>query len=372
MIKKIPHVVFYGYYKSFDYYKIGGLESFYRRIASILSEEGYRVSFVFYGGSSDNSCEVTDSISLRYFKSFQTSLQYLLLEGSLVIDNYLLKRHRVSYALFRTTNQKTIRFGHIYAGVPEGIQSKTVSLLNHKLPSFNGPVLSPSYTIQDKLAKFGIESNVMPPPIPASYCVSVPKKEEERLKLTFIGRFDENKGIKKVISLFKKLSLNESKVDLCVSGYFGHGIANIKEIKDLFISIPELEVQQKSWKKWSHEMDEDVVKLLQETDILILPYNNLKGTMDPPLLVLEGMACGCLILTVDVGSVKEFYVESRFILGHNSFVDEAYVIINEILNNKNLLSIEQDRVVEKAKLLQLNTQSVVSSLFNNGYRRTGV
>lgn len=365
MIKKIPHVIFYGYYKSFDYYKIGGLESFYRRIASILSEKGYRVSFVFYGGTSDGSYEITDSLSLKYFKSFQDSLQYLLSEGSLIIDNYILKRDRIAYILFRTTNQKSISFGHIYAGALEGIQSKVVSFLNHKFPPFSGPVLSPSYMIQEKLMKSGLKSDVMYPPIPANYRVSMTRREEKRLRLTFMGRFDENKGIKEVISLFKKLSLNELAVDLCVSGYFGHDLANVKETKDSFNSIPELKVQQKSWEKWSPEMDEHVVKLLQETDILILPYHNLKGTMDPPLLVLEGMACGCLILTTDVGSVKEFYGESRFLLEHNSFVDEAYAIINEIFRDRNMLSVERDRIAEKVKSLQLNTKSVISCLFND-------
>lgn len=366
MIKTMSHVIFYGYYKSFDYYKIGGLESFYRRIASMLSEEERcRVSFVFYGGPSDDSYKITDSISLRYFKDFQMSLQYLLLEGSIVIDNYILKRHRISYLLFRTVNKKSIRFGHIYTGAPEEIQKKIVSLLNHKWPTFNGPVLSPSYTIHDKLAKFGIESKVMPPPIPANYSIFIPEKERARLKLTFIGRFDENKGISEVISLFKKLSINESAVDLCVSGYFGHGLANKEAIKDSFKSIKNLEIQEKSWNKWSTEMDKDVVKLLQETDILILPYHNLKGTMDPPLLVLEGMACGCLILTVDVGSVKEFYGESPFILNQNSFVDKAYDIINKILTNKNILKAEQERIAKKVKSLQLNTKSAVNCLLNN-------
>jgi len=369
MHKKIPHIIFFGYYKSFDYYKIGGLESFYRRMANILSEAGCRVSFVFYGGDSDDFYKITNSISLRHFKDFRTSLKYLRSEATLVLDNYILKKHRLSYSTFRMKYSRSMRFGHIYAGVPEGLQQKVI-FISRKITPFNGPVLSLSYTIQKNLLKLGINSDVMFPPLPQTYCVSALEKKG-RLRLTFMGRFDDNKGIQEVIALFQKVSDNNSPVDLCISGYFGHGQVHKEELEKSFNSIVNLEVQKQTWQKWSPQMDEYVIALLQKTDILILPYHNLQGTMDPPLLVLEGMACGCAVLTTDVGSVKEFYGDSRFICERNCFVEEAYDIIDKIFSDKNILKREQERVATKVKSLQNSNQSVLNCLVDH-YRSIDV
>jgi glycosyltransferase involved in cell wall biosynthesis len=369
MHKNPIHIIFYGYHKSFDYYKIGGLESFYRRMAFLLSEADCKVSFVFYGSAFDDFIQITNSISLRYFQSFQDSIDYLATDASLVFDNYILKKHRLRYASFRMRHNKSIHFGHIYTGVPEGLQQKII-FISRKITPFNGPVLSLSHTIQKKLSKHEIDSDVMLPPLPQAYCIRKEEKKD-RLRLTFMGRFDDNKGIQEVVSLFQKLSQSDFSVDMAISGYFAHGQVHKEKLEKAFDAIPNLEVQKQTWQKWSPEMDEYVISLLQKTDILILPYHNLQGTMDPPLLVLEGMACGCAILTTNVGSVKEFYGNSRFICEHNHFVERSYEIISQIFSDKNILEIEQERVAKKVKSLQNSNQLVVNYLVDQ-YRSIDV
>ena len=362
MNKKTPHIIFYGYYKSFNYYKIGGLESLYRRMALMLTDQGCKVSFVFYGGDLEENHQITNLLSLRYFKKFSISLSYLINEASLVFDNYLLKKDRIIYDLFRIKHNQELRFGHIYAGVPKRMVQKLHYIRRKSIP-FNGPVLSLSNTIQKKLLKNGIDSVVMYPSIPDSYCMH-PKDTKKPLRLTFMGRFDENKGIYEVISLFKKVSESHYPIDICVSGYYGHGNVNKEKLEKSFGTLPKLNVQEQNWDKWGPKMDEHVIELLQKTDILILPYPNLLGTMDPPLLVLEGMACGCAVLTTDVGSVKEFYGDSIFINDHDMFVEKSHKLITQILIDKRVLEIEQERIFKKLKTFKKRKQTGVSYLFN--------
>ena len=363
MLKRIPHIIFYGYYQSFDYYKIGGLESFYRRLANILSKTGCKVSFIFYGSGIETIHQLTDKIYLRYFSDFQTSLDYLQDEASLVLDNYILKKHRLSYSIFRIKYRQSIKFGHIYTGVPKNIQQKIIFISQKVLPSFNGPTLSLSYTIQTKLLEQGINSDVMLPPLPKEYTLPI-KKKTEKLRLTFMGRFDNNKGIHEVITLFQKISKENLGIELSISGYFGHGEVNKEELENLFNSIEKLKIEKQSWEKWSPKIDKHVISLLQKTDILILPYHNLQGTMDPPLLILEGMACGCVILTTNVGSVQEFYGESKFICDKTHFVEQSYEIIKQVSQEKEILKLEQKRVFEKVKILNNNKQSIINHLID--------
>ena len=361
-LKKTSHIIIFSYSKSFDYYKIGGLESFYRRIGNILSEVGCQVSFVFYGSDENKLYKITDSIFLRYFKDFYHSLEFLRAEASLVLDNYMLKKHRLAYALFRIKHQKLIYFGHIFAGIPASLQKKIIYISQKTVP-YNGPVISLSYTIHNNLLKFGITTDVMLPPLPQSYNLPTIKKDH-RLKLTFMGRFDDHKGIQEVVNLFQNISDNKFPVDLHINGYFGHGQINKGKLEKSFDSISNLEVQTQVWEKWSPQIDGHVIKLLQSTDILVLPYRDLKGTMDPPLLILEGMACGCTILTTDVGSVKEFYGDSKFICDHSNFIENAYNIISGIILDRQILDDEKKRVAKKVQLLQNNKQSVVECLVN--------
>lgn len=357
-------IIFFGFYKSFDYYKIGGLESFYRRLTNNLIKNNQKVSFLFYGDSENYMVNINENISIYYINDFYESLDFLKANGSLVIDNYLLKKHRLTYSRFRIANTQRLKFGHIYTGIPKGIFGVLGNLIEYNFPKYNGPVLSPSYTINKKLRRIGVKTKIMPPPIPLRYSLKKEPKNLKMLKVTFVGRFDVNKGIMEVIQLFKLLSNSNINVDLTVSGYFAHGICSRQQIEKSFRDIKELNVIEKEWSKWSQEMENDLIELLQQTDILVLPYKNLKGTMDPPLLVLEGMACGCVIITTDVGSVKEFYGESDFILKHNNLSSKAFTLIQNIAFDKNILINERARVVKKIKSIQLDTELIINDLIN--------
>lgn len=62
--------------------------------------------------------------------------------------------------------------------------------------------------------------------------------------------------------------------------------------------------------------EKEIVKYFSGTDILVLPYKTLKGTVELPLLVLEGLAAGCVVLSTDVGSGVTFFPFSLAKIGY--------------------------------------------------------
>lgn len=356
MKNRVENIIIFGYYKSFDYYKIGGLESYYRRLSKKFITSGLNVMFVFYGSEKDYEIKIEDNLGLYYFESFNESLKLLLSDNNLVFDNYILKKDRLKYLIFRKTNSKKVLFGRIFSGLPSNLYLKFLSL-EYKLFSYNGPIISLSKTIQKKLNEKSIYSKIVLPPLSDKYFTYDKRIINEKTKITFIGRFDENKGIYKVLDLFEKLSLSSSNFEFVISGYFAHGKIDNEKFNEKISKIDNLIVDEKSWVKWSIEMDKSVINLLKNTDILVLPYKNLDGTMDPPLLLLEGMAAGCIIFTTDVGSVKEIYTFNEFYSKYDKFDEDCYEKIIDIVNNKNEQSLKE-KINKRILELDLNSFNI--------------
>jgi len=102
---------------------------------------------------------------------------------------------------------------------------------------------------------------------------------------------------------------------------------------------------------------------LRDTDILVLPYRSMAGTIDPPLLLLEAMAAGCACLTCPVGNVAEIYGESPFIIRGN-FVPQTMDMVQAVLSDQTVLERERERV--KRRILELNcaTSTICATLVN--------
>jgi glycosyltransferase involved in cell wall biosynthesis len=96
-------------------------------------------------------------------------------------------------------------------------------------------------------------------------------------------------------------------------------------------------------KLWTPATDEQVLKLLRETDVFVQPYRTLESTVDTPLLLLEAMAALCVVLSRPVGDIKEIYGESPFIIYGDSFVDSAMEVLEHLASAKGMSTLMQER-----------------------------
>jgi glycosyltransferase involved in cell wall biosynthesis len=60
--------------------------------------------------------------------------------------------------------------------------------------------------------------------------------------------------------------------------------------------------------------EQDVLRYLLETDVLVLPYRNLAGTLGLPLIVLEGLAARCVVVSRDVGDIPRFIARNGLVM----------------------------------------------------------
>ncbi|MCM1157447.1 MAG: glycosyltransferase family 4 protein [Bacteroidales bacterium] len=133
-------------------------------------------------------------------------------------------------------------------------------------------------------------------------CVAVPnhfnKKEYDgKLKVLFMGRLGERKGVYDLIAASKILSDNgmDFEVDLCGDG----------EIEKCKKTISELNIQDKvKVRGWINGLDKE--ELLKSSDILVLPsYYESFG-----IVLLEAMAYKIPVICGDGGAMKEIVSDS--------------------------------------------------------------
>ncbi len=355
------HIVFFGYYKSFSYFRLGGLESFYRRLSDGFSECGFKVTFVFYGDKDIiSTVKISENITVKNFKDYKSSMEFIIANANIVYLNYILKKHRAQYTFHRTSYKKQIAFGEIHSGLQSSSLLRLVTIIKHKLFPVRGICLSLTKDIFEQLKGMSIPTLYIPPPIPQKYFNTKPVMQCSKLNISYIGRLDENKGILDVLRLAKKLA--QFNITIEVNGYFAHGKVDHQYIIESFSKLKNINLKIVKWEHWSEKCDDSIIATLQKTDILVLPYVSLEGTMDPPLLVLEGMASNCAILSKDVGGVLEAYGESEFIIKGENFTKDAMNIIEKCINENGYLYTERTRANKKIRSMNLSSTTVAKTI----------
>jgi glycosyltransferase involved in cell wall biosynthesis len=162
------------------------------------------------------------------------------------------------------------------------------------------------------------------------------------LKVTFIGRVDPRKGIEEVVRLFERLTLDKN-FECAVYGVVIPNDMEALTIAQRLRTHPNLHYIEVERKLWTPATDEQVLKLLRETDVFVQPYRTLESTVDTPLLLLEAMAALCVVLSRPVGDIKEIYGESPFIIYGDSFVDSAMEVLEHLASAKGMSTLMQER-----------------------------
>ena len=75
---------------------------------------------------------------------------------------------------------------------------------------------------------------------------------------------------------------------------------------------------------------------LLSTDILLLPYESLHSTLDIPVLVLEGMASLCVILTTEAGDIPAILNDTDLVVRNDpqTIYHKVINLIEDGLQNK--------------------------------------
>ena len=354
-------VAFFGLKNFFDYYQIGGFESYVRRIALEMAHNGDEVDYVIYGSRQTEETKIMTNIRLRYFQSFEEAIQALSESYDHVIRIWLTRRDRPKYILFCRKLSNSTKFHYALLTWPDSIIKRKLKFIEVKIVSFNGIIICASFRLFRAIKKWVKNAVFIFPPVPEDYFINIAEKpKNERIKITFLGILSTNKGIEEVIELFKELKDN-SKFECVIYGTYDPKNKNSFEIHNWLKEQKEINYIEVDRKKYSPRIEEMVKEVLKETDIFIQPYKRLGSTLDTPVLLLEAMASLCAIITTPIGSIPEIYGKSEFLIPEKYFLERAKNLLQNITYEK-ILS-ERERIFQRNQELKFDVKNVIKAYY---------
>ncbi|MFC1950987.1 glycosyltransferase family 4 protein [Chloroflexota bacterium] len=169
------------------------------------------------------------------------------------------------------------------------------------LSSFDQIISTSNYMTRDALALGVAEQKIKTIPmwIDTESFDDIPvRKDTSSPNLVYFGWGSAIRGVPDVISAFKQVlhKYPEAKLRLCFTGF--HGIEeNLYEHIIRKSKIKHCTI--------SKGYDPNIFSIIRAADIVILPFRAACGYAQPPLVVLEAMALGKVVISTYTGSIAE-------------------------------------------------------------------
>jgi glycosyltransferase involved in cell wall biosynthesis len=354
-------IAFFGAYGSFDYYRIGGTESFSRRLATGLMSHACHTDFIVYGAPECKHLVSGEGIGLHYFLTLEEALHFLKEDYKVVLTLYLHPQDRLHYIVFRHRNRKKMFFHQVYFSWSDSGIKRRGAFLDARIYQFNGKLFCVSPRIYEYVRRWSNRSLLFLPPIPESYFLEPQQKgDHQQIRVTYIGRTEPAKGIEDVIALYKQLK-GHPEVALEIHG-FHYNHSNVSVSFHEWLSKEEqISYFYNPFEGYSPQVETNVQRILKDTDILLLPYRRLSSTIDMPVLLLEGMASECAVITRAMGDIPSIYGNSPFLL---TALEPFASAADLILNSRPLLKGERNRLQERKKVLEFRSDQLTQKFMD--------
>lgn len=347
---------------------VGGTESIVRRLLEAGQDSG-AISFevVLIGKKSEYQ---SVHKGVRYFDNLNEAISYFeSREGmDIIIKMYLPFFERLKFLLYRLRSKK--RFYVILTSWGRGV--KRLSLIfDAIIYGYNGGIICISKRQHDFLKKFFKKVFFVLPPVPNTYFQDMGKLVKKDYDLVFVGRLDLSKGIDIVVDVFEILLEKYPDLNIAIYGIRFSGDDYSRSMHEYLLSdncnIKYYPVERKNY---STELEAASSEVLKRAKVFVQPYNNVYGTIDSPLLVLEAMASGCVVLTSQEDNLKGLYGDSDlYIPSSTESVRENLLLSAEkMLFSSECYSEEIKRCTKQVNSLRFKSSEVLSDyvkIFNN-------
>lgn len=360
-------IAFFGHQKFLDYFQIGGFESFVRRLATFLSNNGCLVDYVMYGCHDEKEIAINSNLFLKYFTSFENALRVLEKPYDHVFPIKIDLSKRLQYIRFLAKNNLPTRF-HYFALVWPKLVKRSLILLETSLFSKNGKIFCISPRLYDLFKRFFKKTVFIWPPVPEVYYVRPDEKPKNNpMKITYLGNLTTDKYVEEVFELFLRQKMRDN-YEFSVYGTFDPLNEKSESIHKKLLKQKEIRYLHLDRESYSSDIEQLVIRVLKETDVLFQPYRTLINTLDTPLLVLEAMASLCVVVTTRIGNVEDIYGESPFILSRENFFDEAMAVLERL--NYQMILTERERLWKRNKMLLFDLENVGRRFTETLYEQT--
>jgi glycosyltransferase involved in cell wall biosynthesis len=352
-------VAFFGLHECFDYFHIGGFQSFVRRISSEMIQQGINVDYVLYGSRVNKEIEVKPKLRLRYFKTFKDAIDSMHRSFydhiiHVRVPSYL---DRFKIVFYYKKYFKHVKYHYISFIWSDSWVKRNLMFIEAFLNSKNGKIIAVSPRLYRFLKKRVKNVDFILPPVPRNYFLTHSEKpKNNKIKITFLGVIYPDKGIGEVIQLFKILKDNP-RFETAIYGIYEPRNKQSVEVRNYLKNQGIIKYVEIDRYNYTSEVEDMVIKVLKETDIFIQPYRSLGATVDIPLLLLEAMASLCAVITTPIGSIPEIYGESPFLINIQKGIYQVIDFLKSISFED--IEIERKRIFEQNKKLDFETSSIV-------------
>lgn len=356
-------IAFFGQRKFFDYFKIGGFESFIRRLANGLASLGNEVDYILYDAPQERVMQAAPGLRMAYCRSFDEGVTKLLTGNyDHIFRVWLDRHHRLKYLWVTRTARGRTRWHHCFLAWPDSFTKRRLAAMEGWLDAPGGYNICVSPRQFQVIKKFKKRSCLIIPPVPAEYFLTPEQKgQNDRIRVTFLGNLTPDKCIAEVITLFGDLA-KHSRFRFSIWATHNPLNPDSVEINHRLRSQKEIIYHHVDMESYSPASDAMVKNVLHDTDVFVQPYRTLKNTLDTPLLLLEAMAALCAVITTPVGSVPEIYGESRFLIPGQQFSRQAEIFLRN-LTYEQIIG-ERNRIHERNQQLNFTMASLMEKMLS--------
>jgi glycosyltransferase involved in cell wall biosynthesis len=356
-------IAFFGSIDACDPMKIGGGESVVRRLAVGLSDKGHSVVVVIYGADEKKNLPnfLGHNVRLEYCTSFSDSLKVLAdLSCDLIVETYIHKRDYPRYLAFKHKNRKLIRFSIIFMASASQILKRWFR--SRLRTMFCGTIFAVSLKLVDELARDGVSAIWLPPPVPDQYFSFSERAKKAKTVISFLGRIAPDKGLASLIRIFNSVVCSE-QFTFKIRGYYIPNEPDSVRLHESLQKKSSFEYNAEPYDSCHYSVNKEqvIIECLVGTDILVLPYKSLKRTVDLPLLVVEGLAAGCAVISHDFEDVSRIICSSALIARDE---DEYKEKLQKLCDPKTLQQ-EKERIKTSDLFATFATTKVVEKFLNH-------
>lgn len=316
--------------------RIGGTDSYLRRLIYVLRRNNHSVKLIRYDKKKKIK-NLKNENSIDTFYTFEELYNYINSLDSNVFICYLNVFDRFRFLINRLFFSSKKNVNLILFFYPNSFLKKLIRFLEIFLSDYEN-VICVSERILKFVKIFKKNAYLIPPIVPEYYTdiglekvknMEIYKKKSLKNAL-FLGRIDPKKGINEVIKLVKK----SDYLKWTISGIFINSDQPQDIIKKLY-DLTDVELIIEDRNKFSDEIELKVSNYMKKNDFFFQPYRNLETTLDLPLLILEAQACGCIVLTTLPNQLNSYLKKPSFAFKKFNSNHIYKYIINFKLNKKN-------------------------------------
>jgi glycosyltransferase involved in cell wall biosynthesis len=347
-------IAFFGPSNSFDYYQIGGTNSYIRRLSKELQlKHDCCIDYIIYGSEQKDIFHMPRFYS-RYFTTFNNAINALM-EYDHVVTVYLPVHDVIKYGIFCQQQKKHLIFHMMYWVWPESFFKRNLMIfINAKIP-INGVSFTVSPRLFVNMSRKRLNCQLLMPPVPINFFLTPQEKSNsKKTRVTFIGRIDIGKGVLEILKMFKTLKYNPN-IQLKFYGTFWEQDIRALEIHESLSNQNSFEYIPVNFNGYSDEVDKMVCDALRDTDIFLQPYRKLSSTIDMPVLILEAMASLCAVITTPLGDIPTIYPKSALIMDNCDIMEKSIQLIQK---EKDWLSQEREKIFTQNEMLKYDTSNI--------------